>query len=176
MTSYAGFFTILWVPLIAFGLFGMQEIAEKLVDPLGDDYTDVPVEQLCAQAASSMLKLVNTCQWNCNHLLKETPLPNYRTTDFMDVVNGPKLKNLDRDSIQRADAHKSLLSHFIFSVPWWQILFIATWSAVACLISYYARKREFDDIWKWWVSIIAINDSVTAFMSTATLTLLGFYT
>lgn len=65
MTSFAGFFTILWTPIISYGVLAMEEIAAKLVDPYGTDSIDINLDQMCLNAANSVLEAVDNINWGC---------------------------------------------------------------------------------------------------------------
>lgn len=73
MTSQTGWFTILWCPLIAYGVFALEEIASKLVDPLGNDFIDIPVDQLCVDVSNSILEAVNAVRWECEYHIQPSP-------------------------------------------------------------------------------------------------------
>lgn len=200
MTSHTGFFTILWVPLIAYGIYGMQEISERLADPLGEDKIDVPVNKICKRTVDSILAVVNTSKWGWQYHIKEMSHSLFDTTSssskdgqmmshseqklkvhakeeavtiplsYRDM--GETVKNNDTTEPIKT---RSLFSHMIRSVPWWQILGVTVWTAMACILSYVLRRRNPDLVTRWWISYITIDSSVVSYMSTATFSLLGFY-
>ncbi|KAI0556789.1 bestrophin [Gracilaria domingensis] len=58
MTPSAGFFRLLWAPIISYGVTGLEEIAVKLVDPYGTDAIDIPVNDMCVEIAGFILDAV----------------------------------------------------------------------------------------------------------------------
>lgn len=195
MTAQTGFLTILWAPLIAYGVFGLESIAEMLVDPYGHDFTDIPVHQMCSRAACTVLDAVNSVQWSTNALIQPShidsepglgvaivgrnvvpqyTLPHFEDGDALSDGSG-KMGELEFNVPHRGKMKPSLYAHFLRSVPWWSLIAVFVWTTVATFITYISRDRVQSEQPRWWISRISISTNVAVYISFATFTLLGFY-
>lgn len=189
ITPKAGFFTILWASLISYAVLGLESIAAKLVDPFGDDDTDLPVDGLCTEMAESILEAVHNTDWKADgvvgeSLIEEEPQLYYRLKGDK-VVNQFSLPQLDTSTGTPSDEQgfkgprepkikQSLYAHMLQSVPVGQLVVVTVWTAVACVISYMTRERGVIDE-RWWRSFISVDVSVGQYVSFASFTVLGFY-
>lgn len=185
MVSETGWFTILWAPIISYGVLGLESLSANLVDPYGHDKMDIPVDELCTNAANTILEALHENSWDCEKLTKPSPLDDeprigsilngrevyheYTLAHFEKYDNGaypfgegsPLMFRGPRQSMKRP----SLYAHIICSVPWWVLLGISTWSAIAVVISYLA-KTDAGGV-RWWESNITISVDVEIYVSFA---------
>lgn len=184
MTPNTGFFTILWAPLISYGILGLEEIAEKLVDPYGNDAIDIPLDKMCLDASSSIIQGVTSINWGldvhtqfagCENvpqlgtiLKKKTPSHEYTLAHFDKLERSVSFGDGDPLCFAGPKAPKmkpSLLAHLIRSVPWWVLVYITAWTTVATLISYLARDKS--QVARWWQSNFSVNTTVATYLSFA---------
>eukprot|EP00737_Agarophyton_chilense_P002425 gb/GEZJ01002761.1/.p1 GENE.gb/GEZJ01002761.1/~~gb/GEZJ01002761.1/.p1 ORF type:complete len:1440 (-),score=182.28 gb/GEZJ01002761.1/:2957-7276(-) len=193
MTPSTGFYTILWAPLISFGVLGLEEIAAKLVDPYGRDSIDIPFENMCAHAASSVVQAVESVGWGPRQLIREERTESdptlgcvlgdggvsseYNLAHFLKKKNsGPQFGEEPALSFKGPEPDKAkptLFSHLLQSVPWWILLYVTVWTVVATLISYLARDEAM--ISRWWRSRFSVDTTVATYVSFAAFMLLGFF-
>lgn len=184
MTPNTGFFTILWAPLISFGVLGLEEIAEKLVDPYGNDAIDIPLDKMCLEASSSIIQGVTSVNWGCDvHtqsggseispqlgtvLNKKTPGHAYTLAHFDKSEECTEFGEGEPQNFAGPKIPKmkpSLFAHLIRSVPWWVLVCITSWTTVATLISYLARDKS--QVARWWQSNFSVNTTVATYLSFA---------
>lgn len=190
MTSQTGFFTILWAPLISYGVLALEALASKLVDPYGTDDTDLDVYSLFTNTANEILETVNSVGWECEYHVRESQLdesPRLGCLLLRDaVMNGCTLASLPAecgqdDSIGKFyGPHKlkmkpCLLAHITRSVPVFQLFAVVGWTCVACIISYYSRSGAIDGDERWWSAFLSVNKDVLQNVSFGTFTVLGFF-
>lgn len=191
MTRKTGYFTILWAPLISYGVLCLEAIAVKLVDPYGTDDIDLPVDDICKHGAAEVTDLVRRLDWNCHTLVRESHVDSspvletditeravlvkrkvLNTTDNFNPLKGSDPNAFD-SSAPTPKAKPTLYAHLIRSVPWWTIVIITAWTAVGCLISYLSRDRT--ESVRWWVSNFSVSTDVGTYLSFLAFTVLGFY-
>lgn len=185
MSSTTGYYTILWAPIISFGVLALENIAVKLVDPFGSDDIDIPVEAMCNEASTDIITTVLDCKWDTTEYTasegvpseafsaanvlsgglgqaKSLPYCDYSDATMTTAIDPTSLhfKGRDRDKME-----PSSFVHFLHSVPWRALVAITAWSAVACLISYFARKDVENE--RWWISAIVVNSDVAVYFSFA---------
>lgn len=184
MAPATGFFTILWAPLISYGVLSLENIAKQLADPFGTDAMDLPLEQMCNEAANDVLEAIHSTDWDCTYHVKPSP----RSSDARigtllvgdKVVNQYDLPRFDdsedskleeevltlRYSVpERKKETPTFATHFFRSIPWWPICFATAWSAVAVIIS-YILKEDAGEV-RWWQSRIVVSSSVISNISIA---------
>lgn len=193
MTSEIGYFTILWAPLISYGIICLESITVQLVNPFGTDAIDLPVHDICTEAATEILTTARTLDWDTT-LVHTSAVDT--TADVIDEVNcnkvtlkhrrlhfrnepsqGSALPSLSEDAystpVQRPQP--TLYAHVLQSVPWWALLAVNSWTALGCAISYLSRDRSLDDGVRWWQPIFLVNTNVGTYISFSVFILLGFY-
>lgn len=190
MTEQTGFFTILWASLISYGVLGMEEIANKLVDPYGTDAVDLPVREVCEKASASILEAVHAAGWDCERDIQYSPLDAEPRLGTVITENGiycqnpvasSQLHSTDEvagqnfsfHSLRRARVKPTLYAHVLQSVPWWALVAVIAWTTFACIISYITRSKDLNGY--WWKSFISVDPSVATYISIATFAVLGFY-
>lgn len=190
MTSSIGFFTILWAPLIAYGVVCLESLTVKLVNPYGTDDIDLPVDDICTQTAAEIIEVVNSINWGLE-LVYESPVeqPAVGVRKIIDnqviqkdsllhlKVDGDENRQtaLTYDGITTSQPKPTLYAHLIRSVPWWALLIVTAWTAVGCVISYLTRERLSDDTSRWWRPTFLISTEVGTYISFFVFVLLGFY-
>lgn len=196
LTAKTGFLTIILAPIIAYGVFALEEVAAKLVDPYGSDFIDIPVDELCTNASNSVLEAVSTIGWNCKKYTKRsaTDTPSrigiilngtvvHDTNSLNSISNGNESIDVtEQDNCiqvrvprESKTGTKTNFAHILYSVPWGWIFRVTVWTSLACAISYLFRMRNYDQSYRWWKSHISIDSSVGTYLSIITFTLLGFY-
>lgn len=190
MTSSIGFFTILWAPLIAYGIVCLESLTVKLVNPYGTDDIDLPVDEICTETAAEIIEVVNTVNWDLE-LVNESPVGD-PAVGVQRVINNQviqkdsllhlkadgdedKQTGLIYDGITTSEPKPTLYAHLIRSVPWWTLLIVTAWTAVGCLISYLTRDRLSDATSRWWRPTFLISSAVGTYISFFVFVLLGFY-
>ena len=174
MAPFTGFFTILWTPLISYGVLSLQEIAIKLVDPFGKDAIDVPVNEMCTDAARTVVEAVNEVQWGCEYHIRPSSLDEVPRPDAGD--NGPEAEGgytiLHLDQFEssstlseiiptenRASTESktkpSIRSHLTRSIPWQILLGVLVWTIVATVVSFFSRDRS--RVVRWWHSPFGVD-------------------
>lgn len=168
MAPTSGFYTILWAPIISFAVLALEEIAAKLVDPYGNDKLDIPVNEMCISAASSIAKSVESIEWRATYHLREMD-PKVRGEDNLDKLHTSLSVGNDCSPIWRTSGEEKrqnkLSVHLIRSVPWGLLLFVVLWTTVAMLISYFSRDREATA--RWWSSRFVVSTTVATYLSFA---------
>lgn len=190
MSSTTGFYTILWAPIISYGVLGLENIAVKLVDPFGDDDIDIPIDKLCREASENVLEAVLSSDWDCTkHTTpRGDPCEPYIGTkmDSMAFYRRRSLPHFEGDKSSVEDfgtepvpyfrgsempkIKPSLFGHFLHSVPWTVLLGIVAWATLGTVISYVARFEENKQ--RWWTSRIIIDQNVGKYTSFAGMVIL----
>lgn len=190
MTSMAGFFTILWAPLVSYALLCLETIAVKLVDPLGDEATDLPIDRLFKCSSNAILDAANSIDWDvfkntAASVVDEKPSLGSVVVghEVYDNYTLPTLepRKLGNDEVEpefegpsEPKMKPSFYAHILRSVPFWKLIAVTIWAVVACIISYYS-KVEGGPPRRWWESFISVNSSVTGYLSFGAFTTLGFF-
>lgn len=192
MTSQTGFSTILWAPVISYGILSLEGLAAKLVDPFGTDETDLDVHDLFTACANSILEMVNSVGWECDRHVREAPVDEAPrlgcSISGNTVMDSCTLASLSRASSEDDEVFAffgpkkfkmkpSLFAHFIDSLPFVQLTAVAVWAAFACFISNVTRNSSSNnlDASYWWTSFVSINSNVMKNVSFGAFTVLGFY-
>ncbi|CAN8065431.1 unnamed protein product [Agarophyton chilense] len=193
MAPSTGFFTILWAPVISFGVLGLEELASKLVDPYGNDELDIPLNKMCSDAANSVIEGVDSVKWGAMHHTQSTPFDGDPQLGAVlqekEVKHEHTLAHFEADGnvslsfgegpclhFESPDEKKikpHLYSHLLRSVPWWILLFVTAWTILATGISYFARDSTV--VARWWKSNFIVNTTVVTYVSFAAFMVLGFF-
>lgn len=193
MTSEIGYYTILWAPLISYGVICLEFITVQLVNPFGTDATDLPVHDVCTETATEIINASRSLEWDTT-LVHATPT--YSSPDVLDEVNCDKVtlshRRLHFNSGQSNEEHSlptlledmdrgqsrkpkpTVYAHILQSVPWWALLGVISWTTLGCLISYLSRDRSVVDT-RWWQPAFLVNTNVGTYISFSVFILLGFY-
>lgn len=184
MTASSGFWTILWAPVISYGVLGLEAIATDLMDPFGTDAIDLPVSSMCQKGAAAVVAAANSIKWNCYYhllpsgvdagpgagisiegdkILETYTLPHLSADPEVNVYTGSSVPKFR--SPAQVMMKKSFLTHLLYSVPWWGLLALAAWTTFATLISYLTRDRT--DELRWWTSPLRIAPNVGSYVSFA---------
>lgn len=185
MTSTMGFFTLLWAPLISYGILGLESIARELMDPFGTDSADLPIRKTCDKMISEVLETVSSVNWDCRLLVTPSPVDSEpylgRVLHEGAILPQHLLPHVERGEesakraepkihVQFAGPHEfkekpTPYAHMLHSVPWRALGFIFSASGLGVLLSYFIRKRAVDAL--WWQSHITIGAAVAGHVSFA---------
>lgn len=193
LTPEAGFMTLLWAPILSYGILALEGIGAQLVDPYGKDTIDLPVNKLCTHAANAILEAVHSTKWECDYHTQPSPCDTdarlgcnivglnvrseYRLarivhdTESVDFGHGTELQFSGPRSPK---VKPTFYGHILQSTPWWVLIAATAWTSFACVIS-YAAKMNTNKPTRWWISEISLQRSVAANLSIAAFTLLGFF-
>lgn len=184
LTPTLGWFTIICAPLIAYAVFGLETIANKLVDPFGDDDIDIPVDELCRNASNAVIDAVLSLAWGT------TPLPNsvgkpkavglgvsvhdtqvhykYNVARISGVSSEDEAKDSQDVAISFSSPmddkiKPTMYAHIVHSLPWGAVITASVWALIVVTASFVLR----DDVHagRWWASRISISPMVSAFIS-----------
>lgn len=193
MTSEIGYYTILWAPLISYGVICLEFITVQLVNPFGTDATDLPVHDMCTETAIEIIDTSRSLEWDTT-LAHMNPTDS--SPDIIDEVNcdkvtlkhrrlhfnsGPSkeenplptlLEDMDKSHCRKPEP--TLYAHILHSVPWWALLGVISWTTLGCVISYLSRDRLVDET-RWWQPAFLVNTNVGTYISFSVFILLGFY-
>lgn len=188
MTKETGFFTILWAPLISYGILGLESIANSLMDPFGPEKTDVRVDKQLAATANAVIEAVNSIAWDTDYHVRESQIDEEPRLGAMlcgnSVVHDYTLARFDGDDADLVEfvgprppiMKQKFYAHLIRSVPIWNVFFAVGWTTLACVISYVSRRRNFDhDRSIWWRSFVSVSPDVGIYVSLGSFTVLGFF-
>lgn len=187
MTNETGFFTILWAPLISYGILGLEAIANSLMDPFGPKPTDVRVDRQLTDAADAVIEAVNSIAWDVDYhvrqsLVDEEPRLGAKLhgESVVDEYTLARFDGDDADLIEFAGPRapymkQKFYAHLTRSVPVWNVLFALGWTSFACVVSYISRRRDFDDKIMWWRSFVSVSPDVGIYVSLGSFTVLGFF-
>lgn len=186
MTPWTGWVTIIWGPIICYGVLSLENIALKLVDPHGTDEIDLPVERLCEKASNAAIKAAWSIGWSYEApteatgviqepyigaqiegtvVKQEYSLAHFENeTESESTVYGTVIRF---HSLAKSKARPTLYAHFLQSVPWSVLLSISVYTLICTVISYSFRYEEKDMYLEWWQSRISISASVASYLSIA---------
>lgn len=193
MTTEIGYFTILWAPMISYGIICLESITVQLVNPFGTDAIDLPVHDICTQTATEILTTARSLNWDTT-LVHTSAVDT--SPDILDEINCDKVTLKHRRLHIKDESHKdnplprllqdmdsahvqqpkpTLYAHVLQSVPWSALLAVSCWTTLGCVISYLSRDRDVDDVVPWWQPSFLVNTNVGTYISFSVFILLGFY-
>lgn len=187
MTNETGFFTILWAPLISYGILGLEAIANSLMNPFGPKPTDVRVDRQLTGTANAVIEAVNSIAWDVDYHIRESHIDEEPRLGAKlsgeSVVDEYTLARFDEDDADLIEfagprapyMRQTLYAHVMRSVPIWNVLFALGWTTFACVISYISRRRDLDDKVIWWRPFISVSPDVGIYVSLGSFTVLGFF-
>lgn len=186
MIPSTGYYTILWTPIISYGVLALENIAVKLVDPFGSDDIDIPVKDMCTHAANDILESVISCNWDSSEytgytgepdppysgvlvgkggLLCQNSLP-YCFSEEGEAKLSKEMQVPPFKGRREEKMSPSLYAHFIHSVPWFGVLIVTIWAVLATIISYLASEERSEGT-RWWTSTIIVSGDVAVYVSFA---------
>lgn len=196
LTSELGYYTIFWAPLISYGVLSLQDIANQLMDPFGNDKGDLPMEKLATQATDGVLDAMYSAGWDTSRLCKAPQESGviarvsglgvcFTNGILLSKVYPPLLAGtyheddgISEDSpmfaeraIQRKEA--SLYAHMIHSTPWRKIAASFSWAFFICTVrSAIEGKMVKEEVWR---STTAVSTSLLNGASFGVFLLLGYF-
>lgn len=173
MTSSMGFMTILWAPLISYGILGLESISRQLADPFGTDKIDLPIESMCNDMVADILEEVSSAEWSCKNRISEsqndedsylkrrlherTVVAEYNLAHVNNRIEPQKGFNegaqISLTSPRMFKEKATPYAHFLRSVPWSVLGFIFSASAVGVIFSFIARRAGNVLHWESFVTI-----------------------
>lgn len=179
LAELSGWFTILWVPIISYGMLGMFSIAAELQDPFGNDLNDFDLDKEADHIASDLLDTYRRQPKGFETLV--------RKTDAVPIwARSEDESGEDQDDLFEEEDDPSWLDRFrvgirlaMRPVSVWLLLGVAIW---ALLIVYIARliSQKFpqdggnESCKPWFCSAIAVDKEVKEYVGFALFMLLGF--
>lgn len=183
MAPQTGWFTILWAPVICYGMFGLEDIAAKLVDPYGLDDIDIPVEDICLSSADMIISAVYFTGWDCKSQVVHSPRGQDGTLS-REMISGPCMAGFDtfdvdapvtpfgegelqrpKDLPVKAKLNPGFVVHLLHSTPWLALLSVLIWTSIGVTISYVSRRENGRA--RWWESRVSIDSSVSTYVAFA---------
>lgn len=203
MAPDLGFFTILWGPLVSYGVLVLQDFADQLADPFGCDPGDLPLDALCARASDGVLDAVLNAGWDTNRLCA-APLDMVPVAESVTIgatmcgarvrarLIPPRLSVVPdaRNYTESWSAlstsqpftlrgprrtRPSFLAHVLCSTPWRAVFATFLWAIAACTVQAVTRANKREGEGGWWASTVAITISVVNGASFGAFLLLGFF-
>lgn len=185
MTPTAGLLTVVWSPLISYGVLGLGSMSEQLLDPYGLDKIDLPIRKLCTEMVSDVLEAVWSVNWDCKYHISASPADNkpylgavlsagavnpkfalpYMGSEIDAVTSGEYSTKIEFSSPHEFKENPTPYAHFLRSVPWPTLGFIFSATAVGVLLSYCTRNHAVST--RWWQSYIAVSDEIAGHVSFA---------
>lgn len=179
LAELSGWFTILWVPIISYGLLGMLSIAAELQNPYGGDLNDFDLDKEADHIATDILDTYRRQPKGFDTLIQtRDPVPIWckRESDSGE----------DQDDLFEEEDNPSWLDSFregfrlaMRPVSFWVLAGAGLWAAlivyIALLISQYFPQDGANDSCKpWFCSAIAVDKEVKEYVGFALFMLLGF--
>lgn len=186
MVSETGYFTIIWAPLISYGVLVLRDIAAQLVDPFGHDPDDLPVQALCLEATNGVLDAVKTAGWDTDKLCESTATSHkcapcaigsvLRNTQVnarltLAKLDGETVRGFDAQFVHRA--RHTLFTHLIESSPWRLLGLGFVWAVATSTFTAVMRTSRLNN--EWWQETTLITTDVINGVSFGAFTLLSFF-
>lgn len=177
LAESSGWFTILWVSLIGYGILGMHAIACELQQPFGTDLNDLDLDSIADGIVQDILFVqMNQKNGASDMIVRNDPHPTWSCNS--EIADTGKAQREGRFR-----KHLALFLQFarlaVQAVPVTVIVASAIWATLATAGSWLVSRhwelpeglKECD---KWWCSRIAINADVKEYMGYPLFLLLAF--
>lgn len=174
-----GWFSILWVTLIAYGVIGMYSVAEELQQPFGTDLNDLDLDELSNQIVEDILFVEKNYYHGVNALISDEV--EFSGDFWVQGSSSSDTSTLHEGNLEHCEKKVSrnrwnFLWLLIVAVPWWALPLVAFWTTASVVLAYLIEK-EFpiseDACTAHICSIIAINGPVKEYVGFALFLLLG---
>lgn len=184
MAQVTGFYTILWAPLISYGVLGLEAITNVLKDPYSTTKNDLPMDAICNTMSSDVLSAVASVDWGCDrHVLqsnvKNEPYLGYilrngcvtpkYSLPFVESKEPTEYGLEDKVAFNGPHSFKeraTTYAHLLRSVPWVTLAFTIGATALGVTISYFTRELNATNV-TWWYSHVTVGASVAGRLSFA---------
>lgn len=180
LAEQTGWFTILWVSIIAYGLLGMFSVAAELQHPFGSDLNDFNLNKEADHIVVDILDTYRRQPNGFNSLVQ----PNDSEISMWTKDSDEESEEQDRLFAEEDNLHwsrrlKRVLKLAARPVQWWMLVAAGVWAAVcvsaALLVSInFPQKGGNKDCAPWFCSAIAIDEEVKEYIGFVLFMLLGF--
>lgn len=171
LTEISGWLTIVWVPMIAYGLLGMYSVCKELQQPFGYNLNDLDLNALAHVITRDVLMTYNSTKDGMSMHLQQVPTristagleilaSDYRERPSQNLPHGIALAS-------EAFSYKT-----IGGMTVWAFLSVAASYVVSRISSVAVAKNE--ECYPWWCSLITVQSSVISYIGFALFLLLGF--
>lgn len=173
-----GWFTILWVAVIAYGLLGVYAVASELQQPFGDDLNDLDLDNMTDKIVADVVSVYNMQPEGYASLVKEVAGPDEWKIGTLEAAKA-ELNALFRegDRLSWGGKLKKRVHLTLRAVPPYTLFGVAAWSAfivgVAFLVGKHLKLEE-ECEHRGICSAIAIDPVIMRFVGFALFLLLGF--
>lgn len=180
IAEISGWFTILWLPLISYGVLGMYSISSEIQNPFGMDVNNLDLDEYCTFITGNVLQRY--------HLKENTTLPQDET---LEEFQTPKIWSLDEDFSDTSPLRKKQKKESKFQTTIERVklavqpfsisfsIFIVSWSSMSVLASYLVSRRFPQPLgdapcFPWFCSAIALDPNVKEYIAFSLFYLLAF--
>lgn len=179
IAEYTGWFTILYLPIMAYGLLGMYSLGKELQNPYGHDLNDLDLDELADEIVGDILELEleNRGKW-VTHVRPVAPAESWLTMPEGSMAEMFKPLFVREDLRNPIRLIRSTLRVGKEAIPRWLISSVVIWTFICVLVSFLVG-RFFDfpvrdrSCHPWFCSAIALSPSAIEYVSYALFLLLG---
>lgn len=179
LAEISGWFTVLWVPIIGYGLLGMYSVAMELQNPFGTDLNDLDLDKMADEIVTDVLFAYQTQKAGHGALIEDIGATDfwYSESSWAKEVAKRKLF-IAREKMSTFSKIKEGALLALQVVPFWVVLGIAAWAGIAVAIAFVVSENfeQFGGNSKcapWFCSAIAIDKNVMSYIGFALFLLLG---
>lgn len=179
LSELSGWFTILWIPIISYGLLGMFNVAAELQHPYGEDLNDFNLDKEVDHIVIDILDTYRRQPDGFKSLIRSdnNPLPEW--TGYMKGSKRQDHLFSEEDKLLPYRRLKRIISLAVKPVSWWVLVATAIWSAAAVTIAFLVNKYfKFGNgnlnCSPWFCSAIAVDGEIKEYIDFALFMLLGF--
>lgn len=165
----SGWFSILWIFLIAYSILGLRAVASELQQPFGNDINDIDLDSAADAITRDVLCVQRRHSRGFSSYIINRPTTSYWLS--------PATKNGYQPNVEEKPSTFDMLKLIGHAMPFVSFISILTW---ACISSFLAWLTH--EYWKFpslicgseWCSRIAVNGDVKAYIGFSLFLLLGF--
>lgn len=186
VSEVMGWFTLLWGPVFAFGLFGLFQIGVELQNPFGRDLNDLDLDTIAGSITADVLSSYHAQPDGFLGLVHESEVHDekvydgwHRIPDSLGV--GARCGKLfcERDMMSQKDMFLEGMLLAFHGVHWALLVATVAWSVIAVGVAYLVSKyfphgTGNADCPHWFCSPIAVQDSVKTYIGFALFFLLAY--
>lgn len=179
LAELTGWFTILWVPLIAYGVLGMYQVADELQYPFGTNLNDLDLDELATSIAADVISTYRLEPGGFRSLVKQTDIPKPMWSSTLEDAKAT-MKSLfrERARMSKMDKLKERVQLAFHALNLSVMPLIVLWSALIIVVAYFVRRKEIEGershCFPWFCSPIAIESTVKDYVGYALFLLLAF--
>lgn len=176
LAEVSGWFTILWVPLIAYSVLGMYAVASELQQPFGNDLNDLDLDTIAHEIVQDVLSITEHYKNGLSDMLIDDP-SRVSNSEFDTNSNSTRLISTDDSTNQNISKFIALITKAA-SFP--LLVGLTAWATLSVLGSLIVNI-----VWElppgvnaeckpWWCSRVSVHPAVNGFVGFALFLLLGF--